>query len=65
MRFEDVCSRLSDEQKEQVQECKSLTDMVAFVSTLEFELTDEDLEGIVGGGNWTERNLEFFELSTA
>lgn len=65
MLLKDVCSRLSDEQKSKIDQCKSFEDIAAFVSTLDFELTDEELEGIVGGRNWTGENLDLFRLNPA
>ena len=50
MALEDIYGSLTDEQKQMVKECKTPEDMLALTKKLGYQLSDEELDAISGGG---------------
>ena len=49
---EDFLKSLSDEQKDQLKNCKTPEDMLAFAKKAGYELSDEVLDAVSGGQDW-------------
>ena len=45
--------KLTDEQKEKFSKCTTLEELLEMAKEEGFELTEEDMEGISGGMEWT------------
>ena len=48
--LERIFAQLSDEQKEQFRNCKDMDEVMKLADAENFELTDEQLEFLAGGG---------------
>ena len=46
-------NKLTDEQKEKFSDCTTLEELLEKAQEEGFELTEEDMEGISGGMEWT------------
>ena len=47
---EDILKNLSDEEKDQLKNCKTQEDLRAFAMKTEHELSDDALDDVSGGG---------------
>lgn len=52
MALEDRIKELSPEQRARAKQCKSAEELLALAKEEGYELTDDELEGISGGGAW-------------
>ena len=53
MNINEVLSNLTEEQKEKAKKCQSAEELIALAQQEGIELTDEQLEGIAGGVEWS------------
>ena len=53
MALEDRIKELSPEQRAQAKQCKTPEELLALAKEEGYERTDDELEGISGGGFWS------------
>lgn len=54
MSLENIYENLTDEQREEAKACKTPEDMLALAEKMNIKLSDEEIEGISGGGMWSD-----------
>ena len=52
MALEDKIKELTPEQRAKVKQCKTPEELLALAKEAGYELSDDELEGISGGGAW-------------
>ena len=52
-KYKDLYDGLSDEMKKKVANCKTADDLITLAKTEGIELTDEQLDAISGGFDWS------------